>query len=156
MTAFKILFLVLGVTPLFLTPGIPLYFFSEFPLPITKEGLECSVFAVSRLVCMMWISMILVWTTSPQSLMEMVSAGSGSRFFAKSKALQEFVLVGTLSFQILPHLLAEAEEKIVVPSDKKEVSKKVAVELEVDTSFIMWTVAVLAEPDRLTDGNRKP
>ena len=27
-----------------------------------------------------------------------------------------------------------AEEKIVVPSDKKEVSKKVAVELEVDTS----------------------
>ena len=28
-----------------------------------------------------------------------------------------------------------AEEKIVVPSDKKEVSKKVAVELEVDTSI---------------------
>ena len=27
-----------------------------------------------------------------------------------------------------------AEEKIIVPSDKKEVSKKVAVELEVDTS----------------------
>ena len=27
-----------------------------------------------------------------------------------------------------------AEEKIVVPSDKKEVTKKVAVELEVDTS----------------------
>ena len=28
-----------------------------------------------------------------------------------------------------------AEEKIVVPSDKKEVTKKVAVELEVDTSI---------------------
>ena len=28
-----------------------------------------------------------------------------------------------------------SEEKIVVPSDKKEVSKKVAVELEVDTSI---------------------
>ena len=27
-----------------------------------------------------------------------------------------------------------AEEKIIVPTDKKEVSKKVAVELEVDTS----------------------
>ena len=27
------------------------------------------------------------------------------------------------------------EDKIVVPSDKKEVTKKVAVELEVDTSF---------------------
>ena len=30
LAALKILFLVLGVTPLFLTPGTPLYFFSEF------------------------------------------------------------------------------------------------------------------------------
>jgi len=156
----KILFLVLGVTPLFLTPGVPLYFFSEFLLPITKEGLECSVFAVSRLVCMMWISMILIWTTSPQSLMEMVSAGSGSRFFAKSKALQEFVLVGILSFQILPHLLAEAEEKIVVCWEQQGKIKnrvnRLETAKEMVRSLIMWTVAVLAEPDRLTDGNRKP
>ena len=73
LAALKILFLVLGATPLFLTPGAPLYFFSEFSLPVTKEGLECSVFTVSRLVCMVWISMILVHTTSPQSLMEIVS-----------------------------------------------------------------------------------
>ncbi len=72
LAALKILFLVLGVTPLFLTPGAPLYFSSEFSLPITKEGLECSVFTVSRLVCMVWISMILVRTTSPQSLMFLV------------------------------------------------------------------------------------
>ena len=58
LAALKILFLVLGVTPLFLTPGAPLYFSSEFSLPVTKEGLECSVFTVSRLVCMVWISMI--------------------------------------------------------------------------------------------------
>jgi len=90
LAALKILFLVLGVTPLFLTPGAPLYFSSEFPLPVTKEGLECSVFTVSRLVCMVWISMILVRTTSPQSLMEVVS-GSRSSFFTKSKPLQEFV-----------------------------------------------------------------
>ena len=43
LAALKILFLVLGVTPLFLTPGAPLYFSSEFSLPVTKEGLECSV-----------------------------------------------------------------------------------------------------------------
>ena len=86
LAALKILFLVLGVTPLFLTPGAPLYFSSEFSLPVTKEGLECSVFTVSRLVCMVWISMILVRTTSPQSLIEIVY-GSRSRFFAKSKAL---------------------------------------------------------------------
>ena len=148
----KILFLVLGVTPLFLTPGVPLYSFSEFLLPVTKEGLECSVFAVSRLVCMVWISMILVWTTSPQSLMEVVSSGSGSRFFAKSKVLQEFVLVGVLSFQILPHLLAEAEEKMrACWRDGKVQNKDNRLETlkEMVRSIIMWVVAALANPERL-------
>ena len=111
LAALKILFLVLGVTPLFLTPGTPLYFSSEFSLPVTKEGLECSVFTVSRLACMVWISMILVRTTSPESLAEIVS-GSRSRFFAKSKALQDFVLTGILSFQSLPYRLVEVEETI--------------------------------------------
>jgi len=43
LAALKILFLVLGAAPLFLTPGTPIYFFTEFTLPI----------------CMVWISMIL-------------------------------------------------------------------------------------------------
>tara|TARA_B100000809_G_scaffold59862_1_gene56396 strand:- start:920 stop:1597 length:678 start_codon:yes stop_codon:yes gene_type:complete len=151
LAALKILFLVLGVTPLFLTPGAPLYFSSEFSLPITKEGLECSVFTVSRLVCMVWISMILVRTTSPQSLMEIVS-GSRSNFFTKSKALQEFVLVGILSFQILPHLLAEAEEKMrACWRDGKVQNKDDRLETlkEMVRSIIMWVVAALADPERL-------
>jgi len=151
LAALKILFLVLGVTPLFLTPGAPLYFFSEIPLPVTKEGLECSVFTVSRLVCMVWISMILVRTTSPQSLMEIVS-GSRSNFFTKSKALQEFVLVGILSFQILPHLLAEAEEKMrACWRDGKVQNKDDRLETlkEMVRSIIMWVVAALANPERL-------
>ena len=151
LAALKILFLVLGVTPLFLTPGAPLYFSSEFTLPVTKEGLECSFFTVSRLVCMVWISMILVRTTSPQSLMEIVS-GSGSNFFTKSKALQEFVLVGILSFQILPHLLAEAEEKMrACWRDGKVQNKDDRLETlkEMVRSIIMWVVAALANPERL-------
>ena len=151
LAALKILFLVLGVAPLFLTPGAPLYFSSEFTLPVTKEGLECSVFTVSRLVCMVWISMILVRTTSPQSLMEIVS-GSRSNFFTKSKALQEFVLVGILSFQILPHLLAEAEEKMrACWRDGKVQNKDNRLETlkEMVRSIIMWVVAALANPERL-------
>ena len=151
LAALKILFLVLGVTPLFLTPGAPLYFSSEFSLPITKEGLECSVFTVSRLVCMVWISMILVRTTSPQSLMEIVS-GSRSNFFTKSKALQEFVLVGILSFQILPYLLAEAEEKMRACWRAGKVQNKddrLETLKEMVRSIIMWVVAALANPERL-------
>ena len=153
LAALKILFLVLGVTPLFLTPGAPLYFFSEFSLPVTKEGLECSVFTVSRLVCMVWISMILVRTTSPQSLMGIVS-GSRSNFFTKSKGLQEFVLVGILSFQILPHLLAEAEETIgACWRQGKGQDKRSHLEIvkEMVRSIIMWVVAVLTDPKRVMD-----
>ena len=153
LAALKILFLVLGVTPLFLTPGAPLYFSSEFSLPVTKEGLECSVFTVSRLVCMVWISMILVRTTSPQSLMEIVS-GSRSSFFTKSKALQEFVLVGILSFQILPHLLVEAEETIGACWRQGKVQDKGS-RLEtvkgMVRSIIMWVVAVLSDPKRVME-----
>ena len=150
LAALKILFFVLGVTPLFLTPGAPLYFFSEFSLPVTKEGLECSVFTVSRLVCMVWISMILVRTTSPQSLMEIVS-GSRSSFFTKSKALQDFVLVGILSFQILPDLLVEAEETIGACWRQGKVQDKgsrLETVKEMVRSIIMWVVAVLADPKR--------
>jgi len=153
LAALKILFLVLGVTPLFLTPGAPLYFSSEFSLPVTKEGLECSVFTVSRLVCMVWISMILVRTTSPQSLMEIVS-GSRSSFFTKSKALQEFVLVGILSFQILSDLLIEAEETIGACWRQGKVQDKgsrLETVKEMVRSIIMWVVAVLADPKRVMD-----
>ena len=153
LASLKILFMVLGVAPLFLTPGAPLYYSSEFPLPVTKEGLECSVFTVSRLVCMVWISMILVRTTSPQSLMEIVS-GSRSSFFTKNKALQEFVLVGILSFQILPDLLVEAEETIGACWRQGKVQDKgsrLETVKEMVRSIIMWVVAVLADPKRVMD-----
>jgi len=136
-----------------LTPGAPLYFSSEFSLPITKEGLECSVFTVSRLVCMVWISMILVRTTSPQSLMEIVS-GSRSSFFTKSKALQEFVLVGILSFQILPDLFVEAEETLGACWRQGKVQDKgsrLETVKEMVRSIIMWVVAVLADRKRVMD-----
>ena len=153
LAALKILFLVLGVTPLFLTPGAPLYFSSEFTLPVTKEGLECSFFTVSRLACMVWISMILVRTTSPESLLEIVY-GSRSRFFAKSKALQEFVLVGILSFQILPDLLIEAEETIGAcwrQGKAQDNGSRLEMVKEMVRSIIMWVVAVLADPKRVMD-----
>ena len=149
----KILFFVLGVTPLFLTPGAPLYFFSEFSLPVTKEGLECGVFTVSRLACMVWVSMILVRTTSPEALMKIVY-GSRSRLFAKSKALQEFVLVGILSFQILPHLLVEAEETIGTCWRQRKFQDKgsrLETVKEMVRSIIMWVIAVLVDPKRVMD-----
>ena len=149
---FKIFFLVLGVAPLFLTPGIPLYFFSEFPLPVTIQGIECSSSTLARLGCMIWISMILVRTTSPQSFMNMVHAVSKSRFFVNSKLLQDFLLVGMLSFQILPHLLAEAEEKMSNCWQGGKVKNKfnrLETLKQMVRSIVMWVVELLDDPERL-------
>ena len=155
--ALRIMFFVLGLTPLFLTPGTPLDFFSKLSLSITKEGLECSVYSVSRLACMIWISMILVRTTSPQSLMEIVS-GSKLNFFSKSEALQEFMLVGILSFQILPHLLVEAEKTIETCWQKGKIKRKrshLKTVKEMVKSIIMWVVDVLADPKQVMDSIEK-
>jgi energy-coupling factor transporter transmembrane protein EcfT len=157
LVALKIMFFVFGVAPLFLTPGTPLDFFSKFFLSVTKEGLECSIYSVSRLACMIWISMILVRTTSPQSLIEIVS-GSKSKFFYKRKALQEFMLVGILSFQILPHLLFEAEKTIENCWQKGKVKHEgsyLETVKEMVRSIIMWVVDVLADPKRVMDSIKK-
>ena len=153
LASLKIFLLVLGGAPLFLTPGTSVQFFNEFSLPITEEGLECSIFTVSRLVCMVWISMILVSTTSPVSFIGVVS-----RFSSHRKVLQEFVLVGVLAFQIFPYLLAEAEEKVVKSWAHQSKTRNRANRLEtakkIVHSFIIWTVDVLAKPDRFTGRNR--
>jgi len=85
--------------------------------------------------------------------MEIVS-GSRSNFFTKSKALQEFVLVGILSFQILSDLLIEAEETIGACWRQGKVQDKgsrLETVKEMVRSIIMWVVAVLADPKRVMD-----
>jgi energy-coupling factor transporter transmembrane protein EcfT len=157
LVALKIMFFVLGVTPLFLIPGTPLDFFSKFSLSVTKEGLECSVDSVSRLACMIWISMILVRTTSPQSLIGIVS-GPRSSFFVKGKVLQEFALVGILSFQILPGLFIEAEETIGTSwrqGKAKHKGNRLKTMKEMVRSIVIWVVDVLADPKRVMGSIKK-
>ena len=153
----KFFLLVLGGTPLFFAPGTPLHIFEGFVLPVTREGFECGVFTVSRLALMIWLSMILVWTTSPEALLKIVS-GSESRFFHEYKVFQEFVLVGALAFQTLPFLLAEAEDKIGKGWKQRDKLIKrgnlLETVKEMVRSIIIWTVRVLAEPVRLTDRHR--
>jgi len=64
------------------------------------------------------------------------------------------VLVGILSFQILPHLLAEAEETIGACWRQGKVQDKgsrLETVKEMVRSIIMWVVAVLADPKRVMD-----
>ncbi|SVE07284.1 uncharacterized protein METZ01_LOCUS460138, partial [marine metagenome] len=154
----KILFLVIGIIPLFITPGVQLYILGGFPLPITEEGLKCGFFASSRLACMIWVSMILVWTTSPQSLIETTSEPQ-SKFFEKNKILQEFVLLGILSFQLLPYLFVEVEEKVRNHwQENKGQTKRSRIEKvkSMVKSIAMWIVQVLSDPERQIRRLKKP
>ena len=158
LAALKTFLFVLGGVPLFFTPGTPVHLFDEFVLPVTREGFEGSIFTVSRLALMIWVSMVLLWTTSPELLIKTVT-GLGSRFFPESKVFQEFFLVGVLALQTLPCLFAEAEEEIGRGWEKRNKIPKQGNLLETVKemvhSLIMWTVVLLAEPDRLVYRQRK-
>ena len=102
--------------------------------------------------------MMLVWTTSPESLIKIV-AEFGSKFFPKSKFLQEFFLVGVLAFQTLPYFFIRAEKEIgkvlkEQGKNRKEINllKKMK---EMVRSLIMWTVTVLTEPYQFIDRQKK-
>lgn len=180
--SFKGFLFVLGGLPLFLTPGTPLQPLAEVVLPITREGLECGVLAVSRLALMVWISMILVYTTRPEALMDALTVSSGSSGGPRSSAwgqpfLQETLLVAVLAFQALPCLFAEAETRLAAGFSRKEgkendfgtsrvdaagFSKKEETETNrIDRvctavkALMAWTVSVLSDPERFTAGSLK-
>ena len=154
----KILFLVIGIIPLFITPGVQLYILGGFPLPITREGFECGFFASSRLACMVWISMILVWATSPQSFMK-IASDSQSKFFANNKILQEFILLGILSFQLLPWLFVEVEEKIRNHwQENKNQTKRSRIETvkSMVKLIVVWVVQILCDPEQQVRRSKEP
>jgi len=68
--------------------------------------------------------------------------------------MQEFVLVGILSFQILPDLLVEAEATIGAcwrQGRVKDKGSRLETVKEMVRSIIMWVVVVLANPKRVMD-----
>jgi len=150
----KFFLLVLGGIPLFFTQGTPIHSSDDFVILITREGFESSVFTVSKLAFMIWISMILTSTTSPESLMKTVTE-FGSKLNPENKFLKEFVLVGALAFQTLPFLFEEAEKEIKeVWGRRSKLRKKgnlLEIAKETVRSVSIWTVEVLAVPDRLVN-----
>ena len=154
--SFKGFLLVLGGVPLFLTPGTPLQPLAEVVLPITREGLECGVLAVSRLALMVWVSTILVYTTRPEALMDALTVSTGSSGSSGSSAwgqpfLQETLLVAVLAFQALPRLLAEAETRLAAGFSRKEEIKNNRIDRVCTAvkALMAWTVSVLSDPERM-------
>ena len=149
--SFRVLLFILGGAPLFLTPGTPLQLWGEVLLPVTIEGLECGVLVVSRLVLMIWVSMILVQTTRPETLLDALTV-TGPGWSSPGKRFQEILVVGVLAFQALPGLFAEAQTEVTKGLDQERHRPganrfdKVCAAVEI---LIEWMVSVLSDSERL-------
>ena len=149
--SFRVLLFILGGAPLFLTPGTPLQLWGEVLLPVTTEGLECGVLVVSRLVLMIWVSMILVQTTRPETLLDALTV-TGPGWSSPGKRFQEILVVGVLAFQALPGLFAEAQTEVTKGLGQERHRPganrfdKVCAAVEI---LIEWMVSVLSDSERL-------
>ncbi len=107
---------------------------------------------VSRLVLMIWISMILVQTTRPETLMDALTVTGPGRSLP-GKRFQEICIVGVLAFQALPGLFAEAQTEVTKGLGQERhwsgVNRFDKVRAAVKT-LIAWMVSVLSDPERLS------
>ena len=67
--AFRWLFLIIGLFPLFTTPGASVEGLQFLPFAISWEGLKAGLESFLKLLAMFFLSLILVRTTSPPALM---------------------------------------------------------------------------------------
>ena len=142
--------LLLGLFPAFFTPGAPVFSLSWLPIPISQEGLLLGFSTVLRMMLMFLVSMILLRTTSPQSLVQQIDVfTSWMPWFSES--FKQFLLVGLMAFQMLPALCAEAENflKKEIPEniDRGNIFKRIR---KVVQSLMPLLISVLKDPARFT------
>jgi energy-coupling factor transport system permease protein len=148
--AFVWFLLLLGLFPAFFTPGAPVPGLSGLPVSISQEGLLLGGATVLRMVLMFLVSMILLRTTSPRSLVQQIDVfTSWIPWF--SEALKQFFLVGLMAFQMLPALCAEAENflKKEMPEnmDRGNIFKRIR---QVAQLLMPLLVSVLRDPARFS------
>ena len=148
--AFVWFLLLLGLFPAFFTPGTPVPVLSWLPVSISQEGLLLGGATVLRMVLMFLVSMILLRTTSPRSLVQQIDIfTSWIPWFSES--LKHFFLVGWMAFQMLPALCAEAENflKKEMPEnmDRGNIFQKIR---QVAQLLMPLLISVLRDPARFS------
>lgn len=107
--AFRWLFLIIGLFPLFTTPGAVIEGLAFLPFTISWEGLKAGLESFLKLLEMFFLSMILVRTTSPQALMNTLQKAVILKNPKWKKTVQEFFMTGLWAVQLIPMICVEAE-----------------------------------------------
>ena len=123
--AFRWLFLILGLFPLFTTPGASVEALSFLPFTVSWEGMRAGLESFLKLLEMFFLSMILVRTTSPQALMSTLQRAVILKNVKWKKTVQEFFMTGLWAVQLIPMICVEAEA-FVLGRLKEEDDKKIS------------------------------
>jgi energy-coupling factor transporter transmembrane protein EcfT len=123
--AFRWLFLILGLFPLFTTPGASVEWLSFLPFTISWEGMRAGLESFLKLLEMFFLSMILVRTTSPQALMNTLQRAVIFKNEKWKKTVQEFFMTGLWAVQLIPMICVEAEA-FVLGRLEEEKSKNIS------------------------------
>ena len=111
--AFRWLFLILGLFPLFTTPGASVEWLNFLPFTISWEGMRAGLEAFLKLLEMFFLSMILVRTTSPQALMSTLQKAVILKNEKWKQTVQQFFVTGLWAVQLIPMICVEAETFIL-------------------------------------------
>ncbi len=122
--AFRWLFLILGLFPLFTTPGASVEGLAFLPFTISWEGCQAGLESFLKLLEMFFLSLILVRTTSPQALMNTLQKAVIIKNQRWKKTVQEFFMTGLWAVQLIPMLCVEAETFVLSRLEEENKSKK--------------------------------
>ena len=107
--AFRWLFLIIGLFPLFTTPGAVVEGLQFLPFTISWEGCQAGLESFLKLLEMFFLSLILVRTTSPQDLMNTMQRAVIIKNPKWKQTVQEFFMTGLWAVQLIPMICVETE-----------------------------------------------
>jgi len=122
--AFRWLFLIIGLFPLFTTPGAVVEGLAFLPFTISWEGLKAGLESFLKLLEMFFLSLILVRTTSPQALMNTLQKAVIIKNQRWKQTVQEFFMTGLWAVQLIPMICVEAETFLLSHLEQENKSKK--------------------------------
>ena len=122
--AFRWLFLIIGLFPLFTTPGAVVEDLAFLPFTISWEGLKAGLESFLKLLEMFFLSLILVRTTSPQALMNTLQKAVIIKNQRWKQTVQEFFMTGLWAVQLIPMICVEAETFLLSHLEQENKSKK--------------------------------
>jgi energy-coupling factor transporter transmembrane protein EcfT len=122
--AFRWLFLIIGLFPLFTTPGASVEGLQFLPFTISWEGCRAGLESFLKLLEMFFLSLILVRTTSPQALMNTLQRAVIIKNQKWKQTVQEFFMTGLWAVQLIPMICVEAETFLLSHLEQENKSKK--------------------------------